>query len=110
MTETYTISDIRPVEYKAVILPDKVEDTTSGGILLPDSVRDRYEISMDKGVIVAVGEGFFQSLPGPVPCVGDRIMFDKHKGALVSVQINGRMEKVRIINDKDVCAILGYGG
>ena len=103
----YTVNDIRPVEYKAVVLPDKVDDSTGGGILIPDSVREKQEYAMDKGIVLAIGEGFFKDLPGPAPKIGDRIMFDKYKGSLVMVDIDGKREKVRIINDKDVCAILG---
>ena len=103
----YTIEDIRPVEYKVVVLPDKVDSTTTGGLFLPDTTRERQEYAMDKGIILATGEGFFNDIPGPKPKIGDTIMFDKHRGSLVTVNINGNREKLRIISDKDIVAILG---
>jgi co-chaperonin GroES (HSP10) len=103
----YTIEDIRPVEYKALVLPDTVDDKSAGGLFLPDSTRERLEYAMDRGTLIAVGEGFFNQLPGPVPEVGSKIMFDKYKGALIGVEINGARRQVRLINDKDICAILG---
>ena len=98
---------IKPVEFKVLILPDKVDDKSAGGMYLPESVRERQQYAMDKGIIVAIGEGFFRDLPGPVPKIGDRVIFDKYSGSLITVEDeNGKREEYRLTQDKYICAIL----
>ena len=93
---------IKPVRCVALIKPDKVEDKSAGGLYLPESARERDQIAMDKGVLVAIGEGFFDGLSGPVPEVGDKIMFDKYAGSLVTID----RDKYRLVNDDKIIAIL----
>lgn len=93
---------IKPVEYKCLIKPDKVEGQTSGGLYLPDSARDKQQFSVDRGVLTSVGDGFFSNLPGPTPKVGEKVIFNRYAGSLI--KCDG--EDYRLINDKDICAIL----
>ena len=99
-------NNIFPVEYKVLILPDEVEDKSSGGMYLPDSVRDRQQYAMDRGMILATGDGFFGELPGPRPKVGDKVIFSKYAGSTMDVTIDGKRRTCRLCNDKDICAIL----
>ena len=96
---------IQPTEFKVLIKPDKVDSQTTGGLFLPDSVRDKQQFSVDRGEIVAVGEGFYRDLPGPVPNVGDKVIFNRYAGSLITIDDNGRTD-YRLCNDKDICAIL----
>ena len=99
--------NIKPVEFKVLIKPDKVEGQTSGGLYLPDSARDKQQFSVDRGEIVSVGEGFFRDLPGPVPKVGDRVIFNRYAGSLITFEEDDRTRTdYRLCNDKDICAIL----
>jgi len=95
-----------PTEYKVLIRPEKVEDQSSGGIFLPDTSRDREQYGVDRGIVLAYGEGFFKDLPGPVPQVGDKVIFNKHAGTLIDIMEDGIRNKCRLISDKDVCAII----
>jgi len=97
---------IIPVEYKVLILPDVVDDKSAGGMYLPDSVRDRQQYAMDRGTILATGEGFFTDIPGPVPKGGDKVVFNKYAGSLITIYIDGVRREARLCNDKDICAIL----
>jgi chaperonin GroES len=97
---------VTPVEFKVLVRPDKVEDRSAGGLYLPDSSRDRQQYAMDRGVILAYGDGFWGELPPPKPKVGDKVIFDKYAGAVVDIQIDGNRETCRLINDKHICAIL----
>jgi chaperonin GroES len=92
---------IKPVEFKVLIKPDEVE-ATSGGLFLPDSVRDKQQFSVDRGTIISFGEGFFRDLPGPIPKVGDKVIFNRYAGNLI--KIDGIEH--RLCNDKDICAIM----
>ena len=96
---------IKPTEFKVLIKPDKVEGQTSGGLYLPDSARDKQQFSVDRGEIMDFGEGFFRDLPGPIPKVGDRVIFNRYAGSLITIEDNGRTD-YRLCNDKDICAIL----
>lgn len=93
---------VKPVRCVAMIKPDVVEDRSAGGLYLPDSARDRNQVAMDKGELVAIGEGFFEDLKGPVPRIGDKVMFDKYAGSLVTID----RENYRLCNDDNIIAII----
>ena len=98
---------INPVEYKVLIKPDRVKDQSAGGLFLPDSVRDRQQYAVDRGVVMGHGEGFFADIPGPAPKVGDKVIFNRYAGSLITIENkDGKREDHRLINDKDICAII----
>ena len=98
--------NIHPTEFKVLIKPDKIESQTGGGLYLPDSARDKQQFSVDRGEVMAVGEGFFRDLPGPIPKVGDRVIFNRYAGSLITVAEDREKTDYRLCNDKDICAIL----
>ena len=98
---------VTPVEYKVLIKPDIVDDKSAGGIFLPDCTRDREEYAVDRGVIVHYdSEGFWALLPGRKPKIGERAIFNRYAGSLITIENNGNREKHRLCNDKDICAII----
>lgn len=97
---------VKPVEFKVLIKPDSVEAQTAGGLYLPESTREREEYSVDRGEIMAHGDGFFGELPGPTPKIGDKVIFNRYAGTLITIRDNGKSEKFRLCNDKDICAII----
>jgi co-chaperonin GroES (HSP10) len=113
---------IQPVEFKVMVRPDKVEEQSAGGIWAPTESVDKQQFSVDRGEVIAFGAGFFSELPGPVPQVGDKVLFDRYGGTLFDVwedipegdetryelQVKATKRKVtyRLLNDKDICAIM----
>jgi len=97
---------ITPVEFKVLIKPDKVEGQTTGGLYLPDSARDKQQFAVDRGEVIAVGDGFFAELPGPTPQVGQKVIFNRYAGSLITVGEGENRSEYRLCNDKDICAIL----
>ena len=97
---------IHPTEFKVLIKPDKVESQTSGGLFLSDSARDKQQFSVDRGEIVSFGDGFYRDLPGPKPEIGDRVIFNRYAGSLITVVEDKERVDYRLCNDKDICAIL----
>jgi len=97
---------IKPTRCVALIRPDKVEDKSAGGIYLPDSARDRMQIAADRGELVDFGEGFFSGLDGPVPKIGNKVMFDKYAGSLIKIEEDGIRVDYRLVNDDKIIAIL----
>jgi len=96
---------IRPVEFKILLRVDEVETITAGGIILPDTGRDREMIAQESGVIIAMGECACSEAdiwgPNP-PKVGDKVIFSKYAGAVIK-----RLgKKYRLIQDKDLGAVI----
>ena len=67
----------RPYGDRVLVRPGKAEETTSFGLIIPDSAKEKPE----QGVVVAVGPGRKGDRGEVVPLqvkVGDRIMFNKY--------------------------------
>jgi chaperonin GroES len=102
-------SGIKPTEYKVLVQPIKVDAKTKGGIILPDEHKDREQFAQMQGTLVAIsplaftyaGEADWGDAEKPKP--GDKVMFAKFAGAAVK-GMDGA--DYRIINDKDVSAVL----
>ena len=97
-------SGLKPVEYKVLILPKKVEEKTAGGIFIPDSAKTKEEFQRSEGVIVAFGPIAFTD-PNWLehPQVGDSVLYDKYAGSLVTGKDG---ETYRLINDKEIGAVI----
>lgn len=99
-------SGIIPLEYKVLILPDKPEEKTSGGIYLPDDLREKEEMAEIAGTLVDIGPDAFTYDDGAPwtlqPKTGSRILFAKYAGVYCKGDDG---ENYRLINDKDVLAI-----
>lgn len=95
-------SGIKPVEFKVLVKPDKVEEKTKGGIFIPDAVNERHQMAECKGLLVEAGGRAFEDWPdGPKP--GQRVLMAKYAGIVTKGQDG---EEYRVANDKDVCAVL----
>lgn len=88
---------------RAVVRLNPVENTTFGGIILPNTSGE----PVNEGVIVAVGEGM--RLPNgnihPMEiAVGDRVIYSPMAGA--PVEVAGDEDKYLVINERDVLAVI----
>ena len=102
-------SGIQPKEYKILVLPDKVEEKTKGGIYKPEVARDRDQHAVTTGTLVAISPMAFKFDDWPpqskelIPKIGDRIVFQKYIGS----EIQGKdKEFYRLLNDRDIYAVL----
>lgn len=102
-------SGIRPVEYNVLVLPDVAEETTSGGVFLPDDVKEKNQFARMDGVIVAASPMAFTFDDWPEnrlsrkPQIGDRVMFSRYAGD----EIDGADgQKYRIMKDRSVMAVV----
>ena len=119
-------SGIAPRGNRLLVRPDKIEEYSDGGILLPEQARERAESAASYGYVVAVGpdawrhtvervyhchstnekEFIEERVTGysePFARVGDRIAFSPYVG-LNSVGQDG--VEYKTINDEDVLAIV----
>ena len=68
-----------PIADRIVILPLEREQTTKGGIYLPDTVKERPQ----EGEVIAVGPGRVSDDGTRIPmelAVGDRVIYSKYAG------------------------------
>jgi chaperonin GroES len=76
--------NIKPLDNRVVIKPLEAETKTKGGIVLPDTAKEKSQ----KGEIVSVGPGrLLDSGERVKPAVakGDKVLFGKYAGTEVKV-------------------------
>ena len=100
-TKTKKKIAIRPLGDRLLVQRIEAEDKTAGGILLPESAKEKPK----EGVIKAVGDGklldngergSFQVKPG------DRVLFSSYAGTEVKVE----GEDLIIMKESDVLGVL----
>jgi chaperonin GroES len=91
----------RPVHDRVVIRRIEGEDKTKGGILIPDTVKEKPQ----EGEVVAVGPGA-RDESGKLIAIevkaGDRVLFGKWSGA--EVKIEG--EDLLIMKESDILGVI----
>lgn len=76
---------IRPLGERVVVKPLPSEEITKGGIVLPDTVKEKPQ----EGEVVAIGSGRLLDNGSRVAIdlkVGDRILFSKYSGNEVKIE------------------------
>lgn len=90
---------IRPLDDRVVVEPIQAEETTAGGIVLPDTAKEKPQ----RGVVVAVGPGKLldNGQRGELSvAVGDEVIYGKYGGS--DIEING--DEVKILRESDILA------
>ncbi|MGE5432724.1 MAG: co-chaperone GroES [Syntrophomonadaceae bacterium] len=92
---------IQPLADRVVVKPMAAEEKTKGGIILPDTAKEKPI----EGTVVAVGQGKV-SEEGKVSAltvkVGDKVLYGKYSGTEVS--IDG--EEYLIMRESDIFGII----
>jgi chaperonin GroES len=91
----------RPLHDRVVVKRLEGEDKTKGGILIPDSAKEKPQ----EGTIVAVGPGARDESGKLVPLdvkAGDRVLFGKWSGS--EVKVDG--EDLLIMKESDVLGVV----
>ncbi len=94
-------SNLRPLNDKIVVKRLEAEQTTKGGIVLPDSAKEKPK----EGVVVAVGVGKMLKDGGRAEFSvqeNDRIIFSSYAGTEVKVE----GQELLIMSEDDVLAIV----
>ncbi|MBI1311004.1 co-chaperone GroES [bacterium] len=77
-------TNLIPLGDRVVLQRDAAEDTTAGGIVLPDSARDKPQ----RGTIIAVGEGHTRNDGTKIALTvkaGDKVLFSSYAGDEIKV-------------------------
>jgi chaperonin GroES len=91
---------IRPLQDRILIKRVKEEEKTKGGIIIPDTAKEKPV----EGKVVAVGNGKYEDgkLRKPDVKPGDRVLFGKYAGS--EVKIDG--EELLILREDDILGVV----
>ncbi len=97
--------NLRPLADRVIVEPLEREETTSGGILLPETAKEKPQ----EGRVVAAGPGRWDEdgkkrLPLEV-AVDDRVVYAKYSGT----EIKLGDKKYLILGEKDILAVIENG-
>jgi chaperonin GroES len=93
---------IQPLHDRVIVKRVEEEETTKGGIIIPDTAKEKPM----EGIVVAVGSGKIEGegkkkVPLEVK-EGDRVLFSKYAGT--EIKIDG--EEHLIMKEEDIIAIV----
>ena len=87
---------LKPLADRIVIEPAEAEQKTAGGIIIPDTAKEKPQ----KGTVVAVGPG---KKDEPMTLkVGDTVLYGKYSGTEITLDTNHYL----IMKESDVYAII----
>ncbi|MBX7153771.1 MAG: co-chaperone GroES [Candidatus Kapaibacterium sp.] len=93
--------NLTPLHDRVIVRPAKPEETTKGGIIIPDTAKEKPM----QGEILAVGNGKVNE-DGKVTAlqvkVGDKVLYGKYSGTEVSVD----GEDLLIMRENDIFAVI----
>lgn len=90
---------IRPLDDRVVVEPIEAEETTAGGIVLPDAAKEKPQ----RGTVRAVGPGRLleNGNRGELSVVvGDEVIYGKYGGS--DIEVDG--DEVKILRESDILA------
>ena len=122
-------SGITPLLERVLVLPDEIEEHTTGGIYIPEPVAERHQQAQATGTFIAAGpdafihsrveierviNGTMQTVevrterynPAFIPKPGDRVQFAKY-GGLENEGADGKT--YRVLNDRDITTLVDEG-
>jgi chaperonin GroES len=90
---------LRPLDDRVVVEPIESEEKTSGGIVLPDTAKEKPQ----RGTVLAVGPGRLldSGQRGELSvAVGDEVIYGKYGGS--DIKIDGN--EVKVLRESDILA------
>ncbi len=88
--------NIKPLADRVLVQPAPVEEKTSGGIIIPDTAKEKPQ----KGSVVAVGSG---TKDNPITLkVGDNVLYGKYAGTELSFEGQDYL----IMRESDIYAVI----
>ena len=92
---------IKPLGDRVIIKPSKGEEKTKGGIVIPDTAKEKAQ----EGEVIAVGEGRKNSDDKTSSLTvkeGDRVLYGKYSGTEITIDD----ENYLIMKEEDILAII----
>jgi len=94
--------EIKPLGDRIVVKPLEVENKTKGGIVLPDTAKEKPQ----EAKVVAVGKGKVLdngTVQAPEVKVGDKVLYGKYSGNEITTKEG---EELLILREEDILAII----
>jgi chaperonin GroES len=94
--------NLSPLADRVIIKPSEAEETTKGGIILPDTAKEKPI----EGTVIAAGPGKVTEDGKTVKMgvkVGDKVLYGKYSGTEITVE----GEDYLIMRESDIFAIVG---
>ncbi|HOY09384.1 MAG TPA: co-chaperone GroES [Candidatus Omnitrophota bacterium] len=94
--------NIQPLADRIIIKPLEAEETTKGGIVLPDTAKEKPQ----EGQVLAVGKGKVLdngTVQAPEVKVGDHVLYGKYSGTEITTREG---DDVLIMREDDILAIV----
>jgi len=95
--------NLRPLHDRVVVRRQEEEQTSPGGIVLPDSATEKP----DRGEIIAIGKGKVLENGDVRPLdvsVGDKVLFGKYSSSRTEVKIDGI--DYLVMREDDIMAVI----
>ena len=90
---------LRPLDDRVVVKPVEAEERTAGGIVLPDSAKEKPQ----RGKVVSIGPGKLleNGQRGTLSVsIGDEVIYGKYSGS--DIELEG--DEVKILRETDILA------
>jgi chaperonin GroES len=90
---------IRPLDDRIVVEPLEAEEKTAGGILLPDTAKQKPQ----RGRVLAIGPGKLRESGARSPVSvgkGDEVLYGRYGGS--DIEIDGK--DIKILRESDILA------
>jgi len=100
-TTTKTKVKFRPMDDRVLVNPCEADETTTGGIILPDTAREKPQ----RGVVIATGPGKLldSGKRGEMSVrVGDEVFYGKYTGT----QVEFGPDDYVVLRENDILAIV----
>ena len=98
-------TNLRPLADRVIVEPLERDETTAGGILLPETAKEKPQ----EGLVIAAGPGRWdEEGKNRVPLevsVNDRVVYAKYSGT----EIKMGDKKLLILGEKDILAVIENG-
>ena len=97
-----TVSTVKPLADRVFVKVSASEEKTAGGILLPDTAKEKPQI----GEVVQVGPGKrneYSTRQEPEIKIGDKVLYSKYAGT--DVKLGG--DEYVLLSEKDILAVVG---
>ena len=94
--------NVQPLGDRVVVKPLEAESKTKGGILLPDTAKEKPQ----EGKIIAVGKGKYSDSGSLQPLevkAGDKVLYGKYSGSEITTKDG---EEFLIMREEDILAII----
>ena len=96
------MTKLKPLGDRLVVEPIEQEDTTSGGILIPETAKEKPQ----EGRVLAAGPGKLDDSGKRVKMevkVGDRVLYARYAGTEIKIEEN---KKVLVLKESDILALV----